>query len=301
MSVPSDFARCTRSNPCPMCERPDWCLTGLPGTEFEGDTICQRVESDRRFGDAGFLHRGGGKRSRPGPLRRFIARIAAPADPSFLEITTRARACTDPRSFRAFANQLCVAAWSLNRLDVGTVGANLAENFHIRWAKGSWTFPMRAADGEVTGIRLRMPDGSKCAVPGSHDGLFIPNDIGNPDQLLICEGATDTAAMLDLGFAAIGRPSCRGSRREVVRLVRRLKPRSVVIVADRDPAGLVGAHELALELVTRVAELRVISPPDGIKDAREWKRSGAAAAAVQEAIEATPARRVSICIRSREQ
>ena len=52
-----DWKRVSRARPCPVCERPDWCL-------YAGDdnapsaAICARVESDKLAGDqgAGWLH-----------------------------------------------------------------------------------------------------------------------------------------------------------------------------------------------------------------------------------------------------
>lgn len=54
--VPEDFQstnfRATKARPCPVCQKPDWCLHDDPVW-----AICQRTESRTRFGDAGWLHR----------------------------------------------------------------------------------------------------------------------------------------------------------------------------------------------------------------------------------------------------
>src|SRR5689334_18080294 len=60
----SNFARVNKRSPCPCCEKHDWCLIGKPGTEFDGAVLCKRIESPHRFGEAGWLHRPGG-RDRP--------------------------------------------------------------------------------------------------------------------------------------------------------------------------------------------------------------------------------------------
>jgi len=62
--------------------------------------------------------------------------------------------------------------------------------------------------GKIIGIRRRLPNGRKISLTSSKTGLFIPADLSPEGLLLICEGPTDTAAALDLGFAAIGRPNC---------------------------------------------------------------------------------------------
>jgi phage/plasmid primase-like uncharacterized protein len=152
---------------------------------------------------------------------------------------------------------------------------------------------MQFGDGDICGIRLRGADGRKWAVKGSRQGLFIPECLNNcADRLLICEGPTDTAALLDLGFDAVGRPSCNGGNRCVLGLVLsdgRLVPREVVIVADSDEPGQRGAWKLATTLVAYVSRVRIIEPPGGIKDARQWVQSGATRYDVEAAIDEAPA------------
>src|SRR5207253_1067400 len=82
--------------------------------------------------------------------------------------------------------------------------------FGVGWATEhrSWSFPMRDAESNVVGIRLRRPDGFKFAVKGGKEGLFIPEDRNaQSSPLLIAEGVTDAAALLDMGFTnVVGRP-----------------------------------------------------------------------------------------------
>ena len=149
--------------------------------------------------------------------------------------------------------------------------------------------------GRIRGIRLRAVDGSKWAVRGGRDGLFLP--LGDPteDRLLICEGVSDCAALLDLRFGnVVGRPSCSGGTRLIVELVKVRKPREAVIVADADAPGLRGANALASVLVAYVPTVRVIQPSDGINDARAWLRAGATRADVMKVIEAADVRRLRI-------
>jgi 5S rRNA maturation endonuclease (ribonuclease M5) len=68
-------------------------------------------------------------------------------------------------------------------------------------------------------------------------------------MVLICEGPSDTAALLDLGFSAVGRPSCNGGRKLLVELVQQRKPSSIVIVSDNDSPGQRGAVLKALRSV----------------------------------------------------
>src|SRR5439155_12311592 len=87
-------------------------------------------------------------------------------------------------------SSLGLSATSLLRLGVGWSAPYRA-----------WAFPMRDAGGAIRGIRLRTVAGKKFCVRGSKDGLFIPEESAAVGPLLVCEGPTDTAALLDMGFA----------------------------------------------------------------------------------------------------
>jgi phage/plasmid primase-like uncharacterized protein len=183
----------------------------------------------------------------------------------------------------ALAETLGLTVESLRRLRIGWAG-NL----------GTWTFPMQDHVGQVRGIRLRFSDGRKKAISGGHDGLFIPDGLAYSTTLLIAEGPTDTAAMLDLGFEAAGRPSCTGGVPFCVELVRAHYPLAVVIVADSDIYGQRGAEALATTLLPYAASVRVIQPPAGIKDARAWLLAGATHEDVQEVIDKAVVRRFTV-------
>jgi hypothetical protein len=68
----------------------------------------------------------------------------------------------------------------------------------------------------------------------------------------------------------------------------------VVVVADADEPGRRGAEKLASVLRVYVPGVRVIEPPDGVKDVRAWKRAGATRADVEHLIQAAPARRPTV-------
>jgi hypothetical protein len=169
-----------------------------------------------------------------------------------------------PEALGRLADDLGLSVDSLQQLCVGWAAEHRA-----------WTFPMRDAVGNVLGIRLRLRNGRKLAVRGGHEGLFIPTRLteiveANSGQLLVAEGPTDTAALLDLGFDTIGRPSCSGGTRLLVEFIRRRKVRSVVVVADSDMPGQRGAANLAEVLTAYAASIRIVTPPVPQKDARAW-------------------------------
>jgi hypothetical protein len=152
---------------------------------------------------------------------------------------------------------------------------------HCGWDGEAFTFPMRDFDETMFGIQRRFPDGLKCAVEGSQNGLFIsilpPTSIPQPCMkviggiLFICEGVSDTATMLDLGYHAIGRPN-NNSRNELVEKwlyeTNKLSGSSVYVVADNDVPGIDGAIKLTEFL--GLNRDRVLVPPKH-KDIREMK------------------------------
>jgi 5S rRNA maturation endonuclease (ribonuclease M5) len=188
-----------------------------------------------------------------------------------------------PEVFQQFAESLGLTIESLQRLKVGMQG----------YQHRVWTFPMRDGDGQITGIRLRLQSGRKLSVKGSKSGLFIPDGLSG-GRLVICEGPTDTAALLDLGFDAVGRPSCSGGVTHLRKLLQRLRPSSVVVVADSDPQGQNGAEKLAMDLLAYSPIVKVIVPPNGTKDARAWKNAGDTSADVEAAIDAAAVRSLAI-------
>ena len=287
----NEWKRVSRRRRCPVCEKPDWCL-------YTGDdsaptaVICARVESEKQAGEGGWLH----KLRDDGPLwapwKRTVHVAAKKLQPEVADIeklAAEAQAAigsgspiADLRRFADLADSLGLSFDSLR-------------SFGIGWSKmhKAWTFPMKNARGKVTGIRLRYPNGKKLSVRGGKEGLFLP-DIQPAGRLLICEGPTDAAALLDLGFRAIGRPSCTGGVKHICELAKRLKPAEVVIVADDDGPGQRGAGNLASTLLAYVPRYGVITPPDNINDAREWKRSGATTEDVEAVIEAAPTKTLRI-------
>ena len=273
MTLLRDFRRVTKLDPCPVCAKPDWCLVSADGST----AICARVESSNRAGEAGWLHR---LREGDRPSRRRSARCIRLGEPS---------GGLRSESLQALAEQYCA---NLPRGGLNGLATNLGLSpdsllrLRIGWTGRAWSFPMTDAQGCVRGIRLRYPDGSKCAVKGGREGLFIPDGLQFEALLLIAEGPTDCAVLLDLGFNAIGRPNCSGGRRLIVDFVTRHRVRDVAIVADTDEVGRRGAEALAGTLTTQVQRVRIIAPPDGVKDTRAWKIGGATRTDVQDVINA---------------
>ena len=269
-----NWQRVSRHRPCPVCGKSDWCLYKGPHRQPEA-AICARVESEKAVGTAGagWLHPFQSSFPYPQPVRVTMTQ-APPVD---FRATARAYFEALGANGRCIlADELEVTSESLDRLRVG-------------WSRqqDAYTFPMRDSDRKIRGIRLRSRTGRKWAIRGSKQGLFIPSGTDSTDLLVICEGPTDTAALLDLGFGAIGRPSCNGGGGLLEELIQGGEWSDVAIIADSDLPGQRGAERLAVSLVPYCRGVRIVNPP-AVKDAREWKREGATRGDVIAAINSTP-------------
>lgn len=275
--------RVSRACPCPVCGRPDWCSVSADGKLC----VCMRQAegAKKRSANGGYVHvlRDDHFHWEHATVRRVRIERQRCGRADLDCLARQYQAAMDPAVLQALTDSLVLSATSLGRLETG-------------WdpRRRAWTFPMRDQAGHVLGIRLRFCDGRKMSVAGGHEGLFLPDGISFAQPLLFPEGPTDCAALLDLGFDAVGRPSCSGGVRHCVELIRTHWPLDVVVVADNDEPGQRGAESLALALLAVARSVRVIQPPDGIKDARAWKLAGARRADVERAIEAAPQRELTV-------
>jgi hypothetical protein len=145
--------------------------------------------------------------------------------------------------------------------------------------------------GGTVGIRLQRLDGSERLYDGSEEGLFLLIFLRGRERLLVVDGPADTAAALDLGFEAVGRPSWTGGIDFLVDLVGRLQVPEVVFVTDPDERSQHGTRRLATTLASCCPTVRFIVPPAGIRGIRNWRIRGATAADVEAAINLAPVER----------
>lgn len=259
---PLVWRKVTKAEPCGICEKPDWCTISSKGR------CCMRIESAKPMKNGGWWFPFD-EPLPPAELRRFTAppKQEAPA-PDFGALMSGWRQTSDPDQWAAMAGNLGLA-W----------GA-------LWWLSATWArdrncmaFPMHEGadshEDRPCGIRLRTMDGKKFAVTGSKSGLFIPHraisatvERFNLHRLFVCEGPTDTAACLQMGFFAIGRASCRGGEDAVVGMVNRYASEAV-IVSDNDGPGAEGADLLASKI--RKPLYRLCTPA---KDLRAFIRDG---------------------------
>lgn len=219
-----------------------------------------RVESPRPTSNGGWLH---ASDAAPRPERRRAPPTVSLSNPDAL--LTRWRAETTPERVAGLAADLGVKAAAL-----GALGAVYSVT------REAWAFPMRDGAGRTVGIRLRASGGRKWAVDGSREGLFYSDDIA-AGPALICEGPTDCAAAISIGFNAVGRPSCTGGVEHVRNLLARLEVSKAIIVSDDDTPGRRGALKLAESLSCR---RKILAVP--AKDLRDFVRAGATGAVIRD-------------------
>jgi len=151
-------------------------------------------------------------------------------------------------------------------------------DLHTGWDGDAWTTPMRNATGRMIGLQRRFVDGTKLCWLGSRSGLFIPDSLNGENPVFIAEGASDTAALVGIGLPTVGLFNAGGNAEQIIRL---LAGRGAVLVADNDarsPKGRTGGRERTAAFARRLRaagiRLRIVHPPAGVKDAREWVRQG---------------------------
>jgi hypothetical protein len=189
------------------------------------------------------------------------------------------------------AELLNVDTQVLHRLQVGWRWGDPSKRQRVE--AGSWDYPMRAGDGAVIGVhrRLAVPyerrrtDGTiemvgKMMHRGSYLGLVYDQTswADGTGPILMPEGMTDTATLMHLGLAAVGRPNDRARTDLMAELLRDVPAdRPIVVLAedDRKPDGRWPGVEGATFCATELARMlrRPVAwcrPADGHKDVREW-------------------------------
>ncbi len=194
---------------------------------------------------------------------------------SWEELSKKYESNISPSSVLDLARDWAVSPESLRALGIG-------------FAEHTYTFPMRNAEGEVVGIRTRQykDSHSKHCVTDSHMGLFIPEGVTRANVQMICEGESDTAAGVTLGFAAIGRPGQSACQEEVVRFMRHKLSACPCVVADNSKDSENWAGMLAAALVEAGIPCRLLRVRDPYEDLRDWLTKSLTTAQLVEAIEA---------------
>lgn len=238
----------SKENPCPSCGHAgDWlCRMG------EKKYICMRVASSHPVRGGGWYHEYSDKTPKP----KYIPPIRKVKHINFEALYGKTY---NTEGIEILALEFGVSVQSL--IDLGFCKSGYSDE---------WRIPMRDGDNKIIGIQLRGE--TKRCVVGSKLGLFIPQ-ISPAKIAYICEGASDTAALVTIGYYAVGRPSCCAGGDMLKVLTKRLGITHVVFVVDNDEIkqsgtrpGYEGVKKLRKELgLMSIAYL----PPSPIKDIRE--------------------------------
>lgn len=155
-----------------------------------------------------------------------------------------------------------------------------------------WLIDERDADGAVVGTTERHPDDKKMNRRGGKRGLILPDGelaayagSSREEPVLVCEGATDTAALFGLGFDVVGAPMAGHCGEWLAAL---MAGRHACIVSDADGTGRRGAAKIAEAIAARCESVRIIEPPNGHEDARAAVIAGATRGDFDALIRAAP-------------
>ncbi len=245
----------TKESPCPACSRFDWtCRAG------DRAFVCMRVDSQFPSKDGGWFHFYNDE-----PLNSGRPKIEVEVKRIKKEVD--------------FENYLSGKTFNIDGIDLlaASLGVSIQslQDLHcFRNGKPEWAIPMRDGSNKIIGIQLRSDDGTKKCVTGSRGGLFIPQ-CETQKIAYICEGASSAAALLTMGFFAIGRFNCNSGGDMLKVCLSRLKINRVVVVADNDSLksandktfrpGQDGARKLKKELGLSSC---IFTCPNPVKDVR---------------------------------
>jgi hypothetical protein len=297
-----------RSEPCPICGRPDWCQVATDGR----GAICKRVESNRAMKGGGWFHHLNTLGAASTAVRSLPPRPAPTLQRrNDLHLLAKSFATAmAPQRLDMFAHSLGLTPESLKRLDVGWCidEPMLNGRGEQTRVKRCFSFPMRSVAGDVVGLRMRSISGRKFAFTGGAGGLFIPRGL-NSGRVYLLEGPTDTAAALDMGLNAIGRESCSAGVQLIIDMLKKWRFEELVIFSQRDEAKLrnkqrpdlgvwypaqEGAEKLAVIARVYCPIVRVIMPPIGVKDVGIWLQRGGTGGDVEREVLRTPSRILKI-------
>ena len=284
----------SKREPCPVCHHDSWCTVSDDG----GMCVCRRVESDRSAKSGiGWIHslrevkvKGEGEQWRgnsiSGAERVSPCEAARRGHWAGCPRPTTPTTQTAAEYFAALPKgdiQVRLCRYLMREL---SIPCDMLAAMDVRWdaAAKAAAFPMRDAEGKVTGIRYRqLKTAKKWALKGSKDGLFfIPGFIPISDEVVVCEGPTDMLAAASVGLNAVGRSACLTGAALLRDFIKGHHVRRVTIIADDDPPkarpgggtwrpGIYGAKKLAADLGIAA---RIVLPFPGFKDIREWYAKG---------------------------
>ncbi len=127
----------------------------------------------------------------------------------------------------------------------------------------NWFIPMFDSKGNICGLQQHYWKDDKhikkCVKYSKH-GIFKPNiKFDRSKPLFICEGFSDTAVMIEMGFQAIGRYNALHKLdKDTLKQIKKFS--KVYIVADNDDVGIEGASYIKSSIIGLGGHTEIIFP-----------------------------------------
>jgi hypothetical protein len=222
----TDWREASRAEPCPICEKPDWCSLAGPEGAIEA-AVCMRIESDNQRANGGWFHRLCESDNSTWQQPKLSTGNGKPKGKSF---STSADAIT------ALEKQHGKHSASWTYTDGKPVGVI------VRWDR---------PDGEkdIRPVSL-YPDGWHIAGMPSPRPLYRLPELADADSVYVVEGEKTVEAARSIGLTATTSPhgSKSAGKADWSPLVGK---REVVIFPDNDEPG----RQYAEFVAARIAEL----------------------------------------------
>jgi len=218
----STWIRVSRDEPCPVCDRPDYCTRTTNGQAVK----CMRVESEHL--DKGTL--GGWIHLMSEPLPPHPPPKQVEKKPCWKEECREMYGHEKAHEKRcSVAEQLMVSVESLDALRVGIGWDEWNDREFSSW-------PSRDNDGRCIGYVRRYNDGTKRTNQGGSTGVFYaPTWYTYPGPVFVVEGGSDVAACESHNLNAIGRASNVHGGVWIKKMILQCCPEKlVVVVGERD-------------------------------------------------------------------
>ena len=230
--VPNDFQRYRVSavEPCPICEKPDWCLS-----DHFSWALCQRIESDQRWKHAGFFHRLDDGHSNSSSMASTRP-VAAPKP--IIEKIVPWMPPGNP-----------VALYYYNRPD----GSSLYRKVRYKTPTGKVTPYERYDAGRDVWI-----GGAGC-MHGVERVLYRNEQISSRERVFVVEGEKAADLLWDLGIMATCADSGAGHWRPEYSMI--LAGKDCVILPDNDASGRKHADLVARSLLGLVRSIKILELP----------------------------------------
>lgn len=262
------FVKVTTARPCPVCDKPDWCMIAADGTA----AVCNRTDagSVKQLDGGGWLHRlTDPVDTTPTPANKKTSFKSTPPEDWHATALLFVAAIT-PALRSELTDSLGLPVSALDALPL------------LGWDGQAWTIPECDGSGRVIGLGRRFRGGRKGFHTGGKRGLILPAGWQRrPGPLSVVEGASDVLAMTHAGQCCVGRPSATGGAAHLaVLLADWPAERRVIVTGENDQKrngswpGRAGAVEVASALAAKLGrQIGVAFPPDAAKDVRDWLTS----------------------------